>query len=272
MGEKSYQKKYKMEIVQTKIINIHGERLESGNDVFEYQDLVISTSTMSKDDWIKTRAFSWWVAFLHFNKIFQIPILFLRYYYKYSYEEIFLSFSKVTCKFPILSECNNFFEKEAKQIQNGGEEYKFSKDYLSIYWPQDEYLFIELVLNNKINQFYKECFTLFNETLIEKGHSEEEIRIFKESIKLNASLIKKPFVNDSIKINLSSDIYCYIKSLLVGENKELVKKKVTYIINRSENSYDNLDDWLREVVWYGNKKGAYLYGNISSSKEYEGHF
>ncbi len=272
MGDVNYQKKYNMEIVKTKIINIHGEKLEHGNDVFEYQDLVVSTSTMSRKDWIKTRAFSWWVAFLHFNKIFQIPILFLRYYFKCSYQEIFMSFSKISTKFSILSECNQFFEKEAELIQNGGEEYKYSREYLGIYWPQDEYLFIELVLKNKIDQFYRECFTLFNKILEKKGYSKKEISVFSESIKLNASLIKKPFVNEDIEIKLNSDLYTYIKFLLIGEKKELIKCKITYSINRSENSYDNIEDWLREVVWYGNKKGAYLYGNISSSKEYDGHF
>ena len=75
-----------------------------------------------------------------------------------------------------------------------------------------------------------------------------------------------------IEIKLNSDLYTYIKFLVIGEKLELIKCKFTYSINRSENSYDNIEDWLREVVWYGNKKGAYLYGNISSSKEYDGHF
>ena len=31
-------------------------------------------------------------------------------------------------------------------------------------------------------------------------------------------------------------------------------------------------DWCREVVWYGNKKGAYLYGNKALAKHLAGHF
>ena len=272
MGDVEYQKKYKMEIVKTKIINIHGEKLKSGDDVDEYQDLVVSTSTMSRNEWIKTRAFAWWVAFLHFNKIFQIPILFLRHYFGFSYQEIFTSFVNPDNRFKTLRNCNTFFESEAAFIQKGGEEYKYSKDYLGIYWPQDEYLFIELVLKKKISKFYDECFTLFSELLKNKGFSKEDTNIFKESIKLNSSLIKKPFIKKDLEIDLSADLYPYIKSILVGENPNLVKKNVKYFINRSQDVYDNLDNWLKEVVWYGNKKGAYLYGNISSSKEYDGHF
>lgn len=272
MGDIEYQKKYKMEIVKTKIINIHGEKLKIGDDVDEYQDLVVSTNTMSRNDWIKTRAFAWWVAFLHFNKIFQIPILFLRNYFNLSYKKIFNSFINPDKRFITLKNCNTFFENQASFIQKGGEEYKYSKEYLGIYWPQDEYLFIELVMKKKINKFYEECFLLFSEILNKEGFSREDINIFKDSIKLNSSLIKKPFVKTDTEIILSSDLYPYIKSILIGEKVALKKKKVKYFINRSEITYDKLDVWLKEVVWYGNKKGAYLYGNISSSKEYDGHF
>ena len=272
MGEKSYQEKYKMEIVKTKIINIHGERIDSGDNIYEFQELVVSTNTMSRKDWVKARSFAWWVAFLHFNKIFQIPILFLRHYYKLSYQEIFMSFTKLKKKFKILNECNDFFEKEAYSVQNGEEEYKYSKEYLGIYWPQDEYLFIELVLKNKMNLFYKECFALFKSLLESKGYSNEEIKFLKDSIKLNSSLIKKPFVKKNLTVRLCSDQYSYIKSILVGDKKELKKVTTSYSINRSNKVYNKIDEWLREVVWYGNKKGAYLYGNVSSLKEYEGHF
>ena len=32
------------------------------------------------------------------------------------------------------------------------------------------------------------------------------------------------------------------------------------------------EDWCREVIWYGNKKGAYLYGNRALEPQLAGHF
>ena len=48
-----------------------------------------------------------------------------------------------------------FFEREALSMQQGGPEYVYSKDWLGIYWPADEYVFIKLTAENKLAPFYR---------------------------------------------------------------------------------------------------------------------
>ncbi len=74
MGDPAYQAKYGMVTVESKIINIHGERIELDDDVPEVQDLVIATAATPLDDWRRTRTFCWMTALLHFDKLFQIPL------------------------------------------------------------------------------------------------------------------------------------------------------------------------------------------------------
>ena len=52
-----------MEIVQTEIINAHGSKVVLEDDVPEYQELVVSTNSMSHDDWKKARGFAGWLLF-----------------------------------------------------------------------------------------------------------------------------------------------------------------------------------------------------------------
>jgi len=75
MGDPGYQAKYGMVTVESKIINIHGERVELDDDVPEVQDLVIATAAMPHADWRRTRVFCWMTALLHFDKLFQIPLI-----------------------------------------------------------------------------------------------------------------------------------------------------------------------------------------------------
>ena len=75
MGDPAYQKKYGMVTVESKIINIHGERVELDDDVPEVQDLVIATASTPLADWRRTRIFCWMTALLHFDKLFQIPLI-----------------------------------------------------------------------------------------------------------------------------------------------------------------------------------------------------
>ena len=59
MGNPEYQKKYGMISIETKVINIRGSLDESKDDIYETQQLVVATDSMPKEEWRRTRAFSW---------------------------------------------------------------------------------------------------------------------------------------------------------------------------------------------------------------------
>ena len=99
----------------------------------------------------------------------------------------------------------SFFLDKARDIQNGGEEFCYSKDWLGIWWPADEYMFIKLTVENKIDDFYTEA-----ETILYHPYDFSILN----AIRINKELLKQPD--------------------------------------------GDLDKWLKEVVWWGNKKGAYL--------------
>jgi radical SAM superfamily enzyme len=75
MGDPEYLEKYEMKIVENDIINIHGALGEWLDDIYETQQMVVGTKSMPGEEWVKTRVFGYVVAFLHFNKLFQIPII-----------------------------------------------------------------------------------------------------------------------------------------------------------------------------------------------------
>ena len=49
------------------------------------------------------------------------------------------------------------------------------------------------------------------------------------------------------------------RSALVGEPVALAERPATLTVDRMRQSWLTWDDYCREVIWYGNKKGAYLY-------------
>ena len=50
-----------------------------------------------------------------------------------------------------------FFTEKAEDIQNGGFEFCNSPDWLDIWWPADEYMFIKLCREHKLDVFYQEA-------------------------------------------------------------------------------------------------------------------
>jgi len=46
------------------------------------------------------------------------------------------------------------------------------------------------------------------------------------------------------------------------------------VVDRASKPYDDFQKWCREIVWWGNKKGAYLYSPRSAAitPELAGHY
>src|SRR5215475_14514375 len=259
MGDPAYQARYGMVTVESKIINIHGERVELDDDVPEVQDLVIATTAMPHADWRRTRVFCWMTALLHFDKLFQIPLILAHGVSGIAYRDMIEAFMEADPgRFPLIAEINNFFHSEALSIQQGGPEYVFSKEYLNIYWPADEFIFVKLTAEGKFDAFYAEAGKLLAETVTAR-HAGLPMTVIEDAIKLNHALVHQPFAKTNLKVKLRYDILDYWQKVRTGEQALLREQPMLVDIDRTSKPYDDFQKWCREIVWWGNKKGAYLY-------------
>lgn len=280
MGDPEYQQKYKMETIITKVVNTHG-LLPDDDEIIETQELVISTSTASREDWRRMRAFGWIVSFLHFDKVLQIPIINLRHLANISYGDILELFSEgiynkldPTGTYPTLDEIRQFFLDKAMDMQNGGYEFPHSKEWLNIFWHPDEYMFIKLIVEGRLNNFYQEAFSAL--TLLIKAKSPESkldlSTLLADAIRLNQAMIKIPFQTTDITVITSYNTYELYRSIVENSPIPLNHQQHTYIINRTQETWDSLAEWLEKVPWYGYRRGAYLYGTTDKDISIAGHY
>ncbi len=259
MGDPAYQARYGMVTVESRIINIHGERIELDDDVPEVQDLVVATAAMPLADWRRTRSFCWMTALLHFDKLFQVPLILAHGISGIAYRDLIEAFMAADpARFPLIAEINSFFEKEAESIQQGGAEYVFSREYLGIYWPADEFIFVELTAKGKFDAFYAEAGRLLAETVSART-SDLPVDILEEAIRLNHAMVHQPFVKDTVSVRLRYNLLEYWQKVRDGEQPVLSEQPMVVQIDRAARPYDDFQKWCREIVWWGNKKGAYLY-------------
>ena len=272
MGDPEYQKKYGMVSVETRTINIHGSLDESEEEVYETQDLVIATGTLPMEDWVRTRVFSWMAALLHFDKTLQIPFILLHEVCSISYRELIEAFTEDDLDgLPVLGKIKSIFVDQATNMQIGGPEFTQSDEWLNIWWPTDEYVMIKLCVENKLQEFYREAETLLNRLLRDKFLSLPP-DLIQQAVTLNKTLIKIPFQTEDVDVELSYNIWEFYRSVLTGRAIPLENATRKYHIDRTSTTWSSWDDWCREVIWYGNKKGAYLYGNDAVEPQLAGHY
>ena len=272
MGDPEYQAKHGMVTVEQKTINIHGSLAGPEDEIYETQMLVIGTNTLPPEDWLRTRIFSWTAALLHFDKTLQIPFILLHEICSVSYRELVEAFTReAPMSLPVLADIQSLFRRQANEMLVGGPDFTRSEEWLNIWWPTDEYALIELCAENKLGQFYQEAETLLTRLLRDKFLSLPP-DLLHQAIELNRGLIKQPFQTEDLDIDLSYNIWEFYRSVLVGGAVPLEKVDCRHHLDRTSTTWSSWDDWCREVIWYGNKKGAYLYGNDAIETQLAGHY
>ncbi|MBI3044314.1 MAG: cobalamin B12-binding domain-containing protein [Betaproteobacteria bacterium] len=272
MGDPEYRRKYGMVTVQTAIINIHGSLAESREEISEVQDLVVATASMPGEDWARARTFSWMTALLHFDKVLQIPLILFHEICGASYRDLIEVFlGERAERYPAIAGIRRFFLDKARDIQAGGAEYCHSSEWLDIYWPADEYVLIQLCVEGRIKAFYDEAESLLGEFLAARDRALPQ-GVLHEAIELNRSLIKLPFQTSDLQLETRYNLWDYYRAALVGDKVALEQRRTVNRVERTRHVYHSWEDWYREVIWYGNKKGAYLYGNESVEPELAGHY
>jgi hypothetical protein len=259
-----------LQTVMSDIIQIHGQRVVIDDDVNEIQETVIATRSMPHNDWIEARAFAWMALTLHFNKLFNIPNIVAHELTGVRYRQIFERFLNADAKdFPIVAGIARFFRRQAKAIQQGDVEYVYSKDWLDIYWPANEYVFIRLTAENLWHAFYAEGRVLIEAAIVEHGAKVPSAAL-DDAVAINRALMKQPFLSDAITIKCSTDILPFWQAARRRQPQPLSIRPTDYVIDRSKEHWDDLQVWCREVVWYGAKRGAYMYGHRALQIQYAG--
>tara|TARA_Y100000310_G_scaffold325155_1_gene388202 strand:- start:918 stop:2930 length:2013 start_codon:yes stop_codon:yes gene_type:complete len=251
--------KYSLEIVGAPIVNIHGS-LEESEEVPERQQLVVGTNTMPREDWRKTRSFTYMAGLLHFGKLTQVPDVILNSEYGISYKDTIDAFvNQDSSRTPVLSEISSLFSDHARKMQEGGPEYIPSTDMeLKMWWPPNEYALIKLVREGNIDKFYDEAEQVMSDLLKQRGEKDYEA-VLHEVILFNREMIRLPFQTEDLVFETEHNILEVYRAGLVKEKKELRKSGYKSVIDRISKKWDSVDDWAREVVWWGHKKGDYAY-------------
>ena len=75
-----------------------------------------------------------------------------------------------------------------------------------------------------------------------------------------------------MELELGHNIGEFYRGALEGSPMPLTPAPRLYHIDRTSRRFASWEEWCQQVVWYGNKKGAYLYSNQAVEPQYEGHF
>jgi len=253
MAEPSYIERYNLHLVSSRIVSHHTSLTESSG-ISESQQLVVGTAALPPSDWRRARVFSWFMALFYFDRLLQIPLILLDRLTGSGLREIVEYCINHGVSLPVMGKLLTFMQEQASAIQSGKPEYVPSVEWMEMWWPLDEYLMISLMRNDLLESFYAEAaqlLTPFAELL--------PPQLLSDALRFNQASIKQPFMSTDQEIELSYPIPELYAAFQMNLDIKPLAGRYRYRIDRSTQQWDNWEIWMREMVWYGGKKGDYLY-------------
>jgi radical SAM superfamily enzyme YgiQ (UPF0313 family) len=257
MAQKEYQVEHGFDLIETEL-TAHHSSLETLTSVQETQYLVTATHSLPAEDWIKTRVFSWMASLLYFDKLLQIPFIVLHEFGNISFKNLIEIFTQKNNKHSILTKILRTFEDKAASIQSGECEYSKSKKWLNISWYPDELILIDLCAEGRIAEFYYEAEKMLM-AFVQNQALTLNTGLVTTAVHLNRLLLKQPFIKEDIIYKSNYNIYEIYQAALRNQNTSLEKGDFIYFIDRTTQQWPNWEEWCRDVIWYGNKRGDYIY-------------
>lgn len=242
MSRKEYRDRYKIE---TRRCFVNFERtIDIEGAVPEYEDIVVSTSTMPVKDWRKAFTFGYLVKVLHCYRIAYLPFNYLRKRYRVNLIEL-TEFIIKECShnssYKIISKALGILERLQDSILNNDRETIKIEGVKTSLHPEVA-VFITLLFEKR--NFYQELYLCLNQYMKEKK-IEIDRKVWKEIFALQFAII--PTWKDLNQHYLQFDYN--ISDFLISK-KEIVDLPNRIVVGEKSNFKDP-DDFMSKQIYGG---------------------
>ncbi len=250
MSTKEYLDKFKIKTVSTSLNQYHCENMD--NVLSGFSSIVVETSTMSEQEWIRANEFSTCVQSMHHFGILQCIAMYIRHEHDISYYDFYSKlFDYILCESVFLKNIFKMVSKVLNDFVDGHGGLTCQIDtFGKITYPLEEAVFLLCLYDYEM--FIREI-TAFAERYIKDDVFLNQLIGYQKSIVLRPE--KTEFAAE-----FDYDFEKYFSAILRNEYEPLNKEKVSYKYSTPFYTADWVE-YAREMVWYGRRNGRMLYTN-----------
>jgi radical SAM superfamily enzyme YgiQ (UPF0313 family) len=255
MYKDEYRRRHGIRTVKIPLFMMHSCG-KKPNEIIEHEEIVVGTNTMSVDDWKRTYIFSWAVQCFHFLGLTQLIALFFHGRYGMKYRDFYEDLVRFALSYEshILKDELLFNRNMLDEVLKGKGFDQFVDGCGDVSWPMEEASFIRLTCGRK--RLYEEIFRFLMFLMRHRLKSDADLFILNELVNFQKDMVIGMNENTS-SVAATYNFHEYIQSIKMNEPVEFIKSVKTYEVSKIR-KYDNLEEFAREIVWYGRKGGKFL--------------
>lgn len=252
MSDKAYMEKYGIEYAVTEQHQYHV--VPARKDITEFSRIVVATSTMTKEMWIKSNILSVFIRAFHNLGLLQCIAIYLYYEKGIRYTDFYcelIEWAKDN-KNSICGQIYDWLEAKYRQVLcNSGSLTCVEPDYGELTWPLDEGAFLKAV--RYYDDFYKEIRVFLEKYFDDTG-------LFSDLLNYQKNIVKNPY-SKGCTITLGYDFYKFFSDIYENNYRPLEFRTHTIKIDSSSTPVQ-LPEYAKKVIWFGRKGGQNIIKKI----------
>lgn len=168
LDDKDYQRRFGIVTKRILLTETHGS-IRQDNVIPEYQDILVTTNSMTLLEWQKMMVFSWAVMLLYSLKLGFFVLLYLFHHLNIEFIDLleYICEDKMPKVCSILREEIDIYKKHLDQMLKGYGRCMAIPSFGNMYWDMEESSFLRI--SGKIDNFFDQMIVLIQEFLKEKG-------------------------------------------------------------------------------------------------------
>jgi radical SAM superfamily enzyme YgiQ (UPF0313 family) len=254
LADLDYQKQFGVETKRIEINEIHGS-IRDPEWVPEFEDIVVSTDAMSKEDWRRMLRFSWVTMVMHSMKLGFFLCAYLRRRHDIRYSEFLMhiadsGFDIDNC--PIFTAELKAFDDKIEDLDEGsGRGIEFAK-YGEFYWDIEEASFLRI--SEQLDEFYEQLRCLV-EAFLNQRDIVFDADELSEVIRYQMMRIPTPTPPQIADWTFSSNVPIFFETFF-DENPAEFKSVPTRLETDPTDYGNDLVTYARESVLWARKSGT----------------
>ena len=257
LADEKYRQKFNISTIRIPLSETHAA-VRSREIVPEYEEIIISTASMSVEDWKRMAVVSWIMQLFHGLKLGFYIMLYLADRYHVKYIELFeyIALSKIKSNRVVLlkKEVANFYAA-LDSILQGNSRMRNLHEFGDIYWDQEEASYLHIVCNKE--EFYDDMYEVIKEYLdnADIKYDEEEL---KEVIDYQNLVIPHFKSEETIEHHFNYNIPEYFDTYFSEKRRGLTNKPQVMTSTDIRDYKEDKMVFAREALLYGRKSNRML--------------
>lgn len=262
MSDPSYVAEHGIKTVRMPILHQHSSPPEDG--ITEYNDIVVETNHMSRQDFKRIFLFCWSVQSLHTLGLTQHLAHFLLLGFGLPYRafyESLLAFAEANPR-TLLGEQLSTVSGTVDGAMEGKGWGMFKAQFGNVLWPNEEATFLDLVCQK--SAFYQEMSNFLAHLAAAKGLDLAE-DLVEDLLTYQQHSVTGPSTPRRLSFDLRYNLHEYFQGIGQREQIPLTRKPCRVTATSEVVFGSDLERYARQVVWYGRKDGKLRQTKLESN-------